>query len=663
MNFQDEFDDLDELEEEIPQGISRGNIILWLVVIGLVVLFIPLYLVFITIRSDVTRLEANVTPLEEKIAANLTPPSDVQALMEQVSEIQGEVAQIESIYPTLVASHVDWPLAVDAISNYDPRQMRLSEITQSGKRLFINGKAVDNSVVVAYAQALEASGQFENVEIQAISLLGEPIFTPTPTITSTAEITPTPTPTSTSTSSVVGSSGGSGGGGGAGSGTGPTPTSTPEPDPRDEFEPDDTQPPPIFLGQIQDRNFYPNGDVDTAVFLTKAGRYYQIITENLAPGVDTVLEVNVDGLIYTNDDGKAGTLGSQVAFRSGGNDIQIQIQVTNRGVYGSEMSYQLRVEETAPTPTGTSPPTATPGPTNTPRPTAAPTQTPLPTPTFTPVPGDVYEPNDNTPNFIGVGEKQTHTFDPNGDVDMVTFPVKDGRQYQIFSDNLGFGVDTYIEVDLGTEHWENDDYSPPGSGNLASGVCFLATGSDVPVATFSNLTNQYGPDKKYDIVVSEVPVLELSADQLDFGPVQAGGSNPLSQTLSLTSSDIITWTMQPEAGWVNVAPVTDTTPSLADVSVDINGLSPGLYESRVVFGWLDYCQKTVTVTLQIDPASSINRNDNMVAAAKPLSHAASQLTAGKAQHASILAKRPFLQTEVSFIIVVDLIADLPQSYE
>lgn len=660
MNFQDEFNDLDEFEEELPQIVSRGNIILWLVVIGLIVLFIPLYLVFTTIQSDVTRLESDVVPLEERIAANLTPPSDVQALMEQVSVIQGEVGQIESIYPTLVASHVDWPLALDVISKYDQTQMRLTDITQSGKRLLINGQAVNNSVVVAYAQALQASGQFEKVEIQSITSLGEPIFTPTPTITGTEAIT-------TTSPTIIGSAGGSGGGsggggsgdnsntggGGSGSGTGATPTATPPPDPRDEFESDDSQSPPIFLGQIQDRNFYPDGDVDTAVFLTKAGRYYQIITENLAPGVDTVLEVNVDGTVYRNDDGKPGTLGSLITFQTGGNDSQVQIRITNRGVYGEEMSYQLLVEETAPTPTGTPQPTATPRPTDTPAPptlTPIPTLTPTPTPTFTPVPGDIYEPNDASPSFIGVGETQTHTFDPGSDIDMVTFPVKGGRQYQIFSDNLGFGVDTFVEIDLGDKHWENDDYAPPGKGNLASGVCFQTSGTDAPIATFTNITNQFGADKSYDIVVKEVPALELNAAQLDFGPIQTGSPNPSPQAVSLTSGEIITWTAQPEAGWVSVAPITNTTPSLADVSVDINGLSPGLHESRVVFSWLDFCQETVTVTLQIDPVSSLIGLDGVAA-----------ITNTKSQLNGHMAKRPLFQTGVSFIIVVELIADLPNN--
>jgi hypothetical protein len=666
LSFQDEFDDFDDFEEEQPQTVSRGNIILWLVVIGLIILFIPLNLVSTTIQSDVTRLESDVIPLEEQVATNLTPPADVQALIDQAAVIEGDVSQIEAIYPTLVASHVDWPLALNAIANYDRTQMRLTELTQSGKRLIISGQAFNNSIVVSYAQALQASGQFAEVEIQSIALLDGPIFTPTPTLTSSEIITLTLTPTTTSSTGGgagggsgggSGGSGASGGGSGSGSGTGALPTATTPPDPRDEFEPDANQSPPIYLGQIQERNFYPNGDVDTAVFLAKAGQYYQIITENLAPGVDTVLEVTVGETAYTNDDGKSGSLGSLVTFQTGGSDVQVKIRITNRGVYGKEMNYQLLVEATAPTPTGTPMPTFTPqptatsGPTNTPAPpteTPTPTFTPQPTPTFTPIPGDIYEPNNTSPSFIGVGETQTHTFDPDSDIDSVTFPVKDGRQYQILSDNLGFGVDTFLEVDIDDEHFENDDYAPPGSGNLASGVCFRASSLVSPIATFSNLTNQFGGDKSYDIVVNEVPALDIDAEQLDFGPVQSGDPNPSPMTLSLTSAEIITWTAQPEAGWVNVAPITSTTPSLADISVDITGLAAGMYESRVVFSWLDFCQETVTVTLQIDPVSGLN----------DLNGVAELIT--KAPLAAKMANLPPYQTEVSFIIVVDLVADLPE---
>ena len=269
------------------------------------------------------------------------------------------------------------------------------------------------------------------------------------------------------------------------------------------------------MGQIQDHSFYPDNDVDLVVFLAKANRYYEITTQSLAPGVDTVIEVTVGNTTFINDDGKPGTLGSAVSFQSGGSDMDVRVLIRNRGQYGTEMSYQVVVNELVPTSTGTPQSSVTPSPTSTPSltptpsPTRTPTTTPTPsntptrTPTATPLPGDQYEPNNTVPSLIGVGGVQTHTFDPANDVDRVTFPVKNGRHYQVYSSNLAPGVDTFLTVTMNGQTWQSDDYAPPGSGNLASAVCFSTTVDANPVATFTNIAGQYGPDKTYNIVVRE----------------------------------------------------------------------------------------------------------------------------------------------------------------
>ena len=679
---ENEFEDLEETEEV---GSSRRGLVLWLIVIGLAILFVPLFLVFNTLRTDVARLQGELEPLQAEIAIQGTPPPELQLLMEQAAAANGEVDAIAAVYPTLIASHIDWQPAMQTLSSYDQSQMLLTNITQEVRRLTIVGKAMDQSQVVAYARALEESGLFNSVEIQSITQIEGPLFTATPTVSSTEIINGTTTPDGSDTSSSGGTtSGGSSGGStssssgsgtgststpsGSGSGTGGTPTATQTPDPRDEYEPDNNTPNAIFLGQIQDHNFYPDNDVDLVVFLAKANRYYEITTQSLAPGVDTVIEVTVGDTTIINDDGKPGTLGSAVSFQSGGSDMDVRVLIRNRGQFGSEMSYQVVVNELVPTSTGTPQNTVTPTPTSTPTLTPTPSQTPTPTntptpsntptrtPTATPQPGDQYEPNNTAPSLIGVGGVQTHTFDPANDVDKVTFPVKNGRHYQIFSSNLAPGVDTFLSVTMNGQTWENDDYAPLGSGNLASAICFAAPVDANPVATFTNIAGQYGPDKTYNIVVREVPELTINTDTLNFGPVAAGGANPPAQTLSLSSTELVTWTTSIEDSWISVNPVTNTTPSTAAVSVNIAGLTPGSYEGGVTFGWADLCSRTITVTLQVNPSSGLNPNQG-VASLNGLQDGRSTTAQ---THANVsAAKRPLYQNEVAFVIIVELKERLP----
>ncbi|MCA9957341.1 MAG: hypothetical protein KC434_21580, partial [Anaerolineales bacterium] len=171
----------------------------------------------------------------------------------------------------------------------------------------------------------------------------------------------------------------------------------------------------------------------------------------------------------------------------------------------------------------------------------------------------------------------------------------------------------------------------------------------------------YGPDKTYNIEVREVPELEFSADQLDFGPVTSGGANPPNQNLTLTSTDVVTWTTNIEDSWLSVSPITDTTPSTAAVSVNIAGLAPGLYESGITFGWANLCSRTVTVTLQVNTSAGLNLDIASLTNGLNQNGRSSATTSHPTNpYAASMAKRPFLlQSEVAFVIVVELKESLP----
>jgi hypothetical protein len=163
-----------------------------------------------------------------------------------------------------------------------------------------------------------------------------------------------------------------------------------EPDP---YEPDELNPPWIANDELQERSFYPEGDVDYARFRVKAGHWYDVHTRDLAPLVDTVLTVELGGLVYQDDDGGPEPLASRVTFQATETTDAIITAMNSQGVYSTTQTYKLYAGEVpAPTPTPTLMPTAThtPLPTDTPipppTPTLVPTSTPTPTATSTPKP-------------------------------------------------------------------------------------------------------------------------------------------------------------------------------------------------------------------------------------------------------------------------------------
>jgi len=156
----------------------------------------------------------------------------------------------------------------------------------------------------------------------------------------------------------------------------------------DAYEVDDDAPGAVSVGELQMRSFDPEGDVDRLLLRVKAGRAYIITTSNLAVGVDTRMEIAINGMLLTNDDLTPGTLASQVSFTPVEDGVAV-IGIYNEGRYGPERTYEVGVIMALPTetptptitPTFTAAPTSTPPPTFTPRPTF--TRRPTNTPTIT----------------------------------------------------------------------------------------------------------------------------------------------------------------------------------------------------------------------------------------------------------------------------------------
>ena len=628
--------DLDTVLREQTATNSRRPIILWLVALGLLLLFVPLYLVATAVRADTQRLESELSQLQMAEMGDPGGDPTINALQTRVAEAQTEADSLAAIQSSTGAQHVNWPAVVDAIKT-DAHQITLLGVEQADNRLTISGEAADDTAVIAYAQELEASGQFARIVVQSITLLPtpQPVITPTLSPSPTATTAPSPTTVAATATS-------------AGPVTNPTavPTITPTPNLRDAYEVDDSQAKPIFVGEVQTRNFYPQGDVDNAWFLAKNGRFYTIATTNLSPGVDTVLTVIINGQEYVNDDRQDGTLASEIGVQSLAGDVQVFIQVTNRGQFGPQMGYQLFVQEMVPTP----------GPTAT---QTSPPPTAQPDPTSTPDLRDAFEPDETTPTVILVGETQTRNFFPQGDQDNASFITKGGRFYQVATSNLALGVDTFLRVTLDGAQWENDDYAPAGTGNFASSVCFPAASVDgTAVANITNKMQQFSPSAAYNIAVLEVPALSLNLDQLAFGPAAAGGANPPNQSVQIFGDSTLSWSAVTSAPWLQISPNQGGAPSLMDVTANITGLPQGTYEGTITFSWASLCRREVKVTLQVDPPAVSNNqtsqeNGLVLAMGRVGETAVSRRLILAKQIAQPLTSAVPLNT-VAFVIIVEL---------
>ncbi len=142
-----------------------------------------------------------------------------------------------------------------------------------------------------------------------------------------------------------------------------TPTRTATPLRYDEYEVDGFTPKPIALGEVQRRNFDSAHDVDQIEFMAKGGWRCWVEAIRQALGVDAFLEVSVGNVGYVNEDCASqrdeylacecprdtvtGSLASLVEFQfpEQEEDRGVVIKVTNKGQYGPDKWYTVRVYE------------------------------------------------------------------------------------------------------------------------------------------------------------------------------------------------------------------------------------------------------------------------------------------------------------------------------
>lgn len=185
--------EIDEGDEFPP---SRGfRMVYWLIILGLGLLFLPLYLIATTIKDSGAELQMELDGLQATLA--FTPPANPseEALTSTLVFVRLEMAALESLQGTLVGMHINWPDVMAVIAAYDPAHMVMNAITQMGNTITIGGQANDPSVISTYAEMLRTSGLFEQVAVGSINIeiLPTPTHTPTPPPDAAIEATIEPT--------------------------------------------------------------------------------------------------------------------------------------------------------------------------------------------------------------------------------------------------------------------------------------------------------------------------------------------------------------------------------------------------------------------------------------------------------------------------------------
>jgi len=170
----DDFED----NEEPTRSAGSSRIVLWLILLGLGILFVPVYLVGITIKESRGPLETELTQIQATLTITPQPNPTEQALTDNLIQVRSQIANLATVQSDLTAAHIDWPSVMAIISSYDPSRMAITGLAQVERAITVEGQANDQQAVMDYAELLRQSNQFQDVTIRSIAL--QPIPTATP---------------------------------------------------------------------------------------------------------------------------------------------------------------------------------------------------------------------------------------------------------------------------------------------------------------------------------------------------------------------------------------------------------------------------------------------------------------------------------------------------
>jgi hypothetical protein len=178
-----------------PRPAVSSKLILWLVALSLGMMFLPLYLISTTIKENNVPLATQLAVLQATLTVTPPPNPEEKALKATLEGVQNQINALDAIRPTLVAGHTDWAVVITVIANYDSGRMALTGVAQSGNQILVTGQAGEEATVMAYADMLRTSQQFDRVVLQSITSKVLPTATPLPVIATTGTPTvPTLTP-------------------------------------------------------------------------------------------------------------------------------------------------------------------------------------------------------------------------------------------------------------------------------------------------------------------------------------------------------------------------------------------------------------------------------------------------------------------------------------
>jgi hypothetical protein len=162
-------------------------------------------------------------------------------------------------------------------------------------------------------------------------------------------------------------------------------------------------------------------------------------------------------------------------------------------------------------------------------------------------------------------------------------------------------------------HWEASADAPwlivsPASATAPSQLTAIVNASSLPIGAYQatitiSSTNAFNSPVTVPVTLAVLPVFEVNPPSLDL-IVPFGSGNPPNQTISISPNDdrFRDWTASDDAPWLTINPASGAAPAQLSASIDVTGLSLGVYNGRITIRSTNPSIPAITVpvTLTVD---------------------------------------------------------------
>lgn len=161
--------DLDVLPEQYhPRRVTLRMVLGALVVVATMSGLIPLYRLFDDQRAQIAAAQVRLDQAQAALGQAQVDQAELESLSQQIEQVHAEIARIREEAGVLG----EWRVlrsdgVATAVSTLVPR-VEIRSVAQDEARFVVSGRAGSQTLVLDYARALQASGQFTNVRILSL---------------------------------------------------------------------------------------------------------------------------------------------------------------------------------------------------------------------------------------------------------------------------------------------------------------------------------------------------------------------------------------------------------------------------------------------------------------------------------------------------------------